>query len=124
MDSQKEYTFTVEALGFYEDDQHCAVAVNMDIWGYGETQDKAFDNMMDLVQAQIAFAVQTDSMDVLDFSAEEKYVEIYRKARFQQISSKTKNVSKASDALGGLKCAVAATFPFNESNNHESFALA
>jgi len=119
MSNGRNYTFTIEALGFYEENQYKAVAVNMDIWGYGRTQKEAFDNMVDLAEAQISFAVQSDNMSLIEFPAEDKYLAMYKKARFSQIASKG-----GTSTISALKDAVAADLPFNNDKPTEAFAFA
>ncbi len=46
----------VSVLGYREDDQWVAFALEMDIRGYGDTFDDALKELVDLVEKQISFA--------------------------------------------------------------------
>lgn len=70
----------------HENGSWSCVAVNMDIWGYGDTEEEAFNEMVGSVSAQVSFAVQQDDMSLLDFPAEDKYIHMYKQAKFEALS--------------------------------------
>lgn len=51
-----EHPITLNVLGYQEEGEWVALALEMDLRGYGETFDEAFADLGDLVRMQIAFS--------------------------------------------------------------------
>lgn len=49
-------TITLNVLGYHSDGQWVALALEMDLRGYGETFDEACEDLTDLVGMQISFS--------------------------------------------------------------------
>lgn len=73
--------YTVRVLGIHEDDQWCAIALEMSLRGYGETFEAALDDLHDAIEAQVSFAIQHDTLDSIWTPAEPHYVELYNETR-------------------------------------------
>lgn len=72
---------TLNILGYREDEEWVALALEMDLRGYGQTWDEALDDLRDLVLMQISFAHSKDQLDMIWKSAEERYWEMFRQAQ-------------------------------------------
>ena len=75
----------INVLGFYsnEEKKWNVVALEMDIWGYGETLQEAYDDLAELVLMQISFAVYKGMPDMIWHRADP--VPIYQNLKFPQI---------------------------------------
>lgn len=68
-------------LGYREDGDWVALALEMDLRGYGETWDEALNELRDLVLMQISFAHFKGQPELTWRSAEDKYWERFRQAQ-------------------------------------------
>jgi hypothetical protein len=84
---QNSYEISVDALGMYhhKDGNWSFVAVNMDIWGYGNTEEEAFNAMVEAVGAQVSFALHKKDMSLIDFPAEDKYLQKYKETKLEAL---------------------------------------
>lgn len=73
-----EFPIHLNVLGYQEDGAFVALALEMDLRGYGDTQDSALADLDDQVVMQLTFAMQTTgSLDSAFMPAEEKYFQHY-----------------------------------------------
>ena len=79
------YDMTMNVLGFRENDSWCALGLEVDIRGYGETFEKACENLEDLVLMQITFAIQKDQPDMIWRPADPVYFERFSEQRRRQL---------------------------------------
>ena len=77
--------FTVRVLGFREDGEWCAIALEMSLRGYGETFDEALTDLNAAIEAQVSFAMQHGTLDGIWKPAEPQYVQLYERARRQSM---------------------------------------
>lgn len=54
-----------------------AVALEMDLWGFGNTVDSARRDLEELMEIQYEFAVDRDEMEILDHFTEEKWFQLW-----------------------------------------------
>lgn len=81
------FKIAVNVLGYREDGQWCALALEMDIRGYGDTWKEASKNLMELVEMQISFAVQSDQMDLVYRPADAVWFQRFAELRAQEFAS-------------------------------------
>lgn len=72
---------TISVLGYREDDEWVALALEMDLRGYGATWDEALQDLRDLVLMQIGFAHFKGQLDMIWKSAEKKYWDRFRRVQ-------------------------------------------
>ncbi len=60
---------------YQEDGDHVALALKMDLRGYGATIEEALDELRDLLVAQIAFAYFKKHPETIWFSAKQRYLD-------------------------------------------------
>lgn len=72
---------TLSILGYREDGEWVALALEMDLRGYGRTWTEALEELDELVLMQISFAHFKGQIDMIWKSAEEQYWELFRQAQ-------------------------------------------
>ena len=96
---------TLNILGYREDGQWVALALEMDLRGYGETWNEALDDLRDLVLMQISFAHFKGQPEMIWRSAEDEYWERFRlaqRARLIEALSESFHEESAEFHAGGL----------------------
>lgn len=68
---------TISVLSLKEEGEWCAIALEMDLRGYGKTNDEAIRDLLDHVQMQVSFAVSQGKPELIDRPAEGKYWEMF-----------------------------------------------
>ena len=76
-DQMPIFEATISILGYKEDGEWVALALEMDIRGYGKTFEEALDDLRDLVFMQIGFALSKNCEDMIWKDAEQRYFEMY-----------------------------------------------
>ena len=67
-----------------------AVALEMNIWGFGNSEQEALIDLEELIQTQIEFATGRGEHEILDHPAEKKWFDLWREAE----EAKTKRRSQ------------------------------
>ena len=101
MTSQRkdEKTFTFSVIAFREDAEWTAVTLEMDLRGYGSTPQEAFADVIDMVKAQVSFAVQRKHPESVWRRAEEKYWRMFEEARRNHFVAELSNQVPTDDRL-------------------------
>lgn len=81
----EELVFNV--LGYREDDDWVALALEMDLRGYGPTFEAALEELAELVEAQISFAAWKGHLEMIWNSAEPEYFERYESALHSRVEA-------------------------------------
>ncbi len=90
-------------LGYKEDGEHVALALEMDLRGYGATIDAALAELQDLVLAQISFALFKGHPETIWFRAEQRYWDLLRTARADLLARSIARLGSGSIAtIAGL----------------------
>ena len=76
---------TVSVLGFQEDGEWCALALEMDLRGYGRTFDEALEDLHDAMTMQIGFAQFKGETDMIFHPAEPTYFSLFAQVRNDHI---------------------------------------
>ena len=64
-----------------EDGEFAAVALDMDLWGAGETAEEALAALAEAVEMQVSYAVQHGELHLLEHPAPAEYVAAAREVR-------------------------------------------
>lgn len=72
---------TLSILGYREEDQWVALALEMDLRGFGDTWDEAVDDLREIVLMQISFAHFKGQLEMIWRHAEEEYWDRFRQAQ-------------------------------------------
>ena len=82
---------TLCSLVVREDGMWCAIALDMSLRGYGESQDQAVESLTEAVEAQISFAVQHDTLDEIFVPAEPSYHALYESVKRDSVKRHLKS---------------------------------
>ena len=75
----------MSVLGYREDDQWCALALEMDLRGYGQSFDDALRDLREGITMQIGFALFKDEPAMIFFPADPMYFSLYAQVRNERI---------------------------------------
>lgn len=76
-----EITLKVLVYPDPSEDAQVALALEMDLRGYGDSLDSALKELLQLVEAQISFAVQQKDPSLIHFPADEKFFKMFEQGR-------------------------------------------
>jgi hypothetical protein len=93
------YDLSIRVLIYKEDDQFVAHALELDILGYGDSEDEAKKELKDLVASQLSFASCVGKPDIVTFPAPKEFFARWEKANQAQLSAG--RVSERSLAMRG-----------------------
>jgi len=79
--TEKPKTFDVRVLLFREGSEWTALALEMNVRGYGSEPDAAVRDLCEMLAAQVSFAVQMGHPESVWQRAEEKYWQMFEDAR-------------------------------------------
>ena len=88
---------TLNVLGYQEGDEWVALALEMDIRGYGETFDQAFDDLADLVGIQISFSRFKKKPDLIWKAAEPIWFERFAAVRRDYLEALVRDESEVAE---------------------------
>ena len=100
--------FAIKVLGVQEDGGWYAIAIDMNLSGYGENFDEALDDLKNAIEFQIKYAVNHGTLENIFVPAEKKYCDLYNKTVLQEIkhhyftSKSTGNVKSKNFGKGCL----------------------
>ena len=76
---------TASVLGFLEDGEWCALALEMALRGYGQTFDEALEDLHEAMTMQISFAHFKDQTNMIFHPAEPVHFSLFAQARNDRI---------------------------------------
>ncbi len=98
-DNGKFFEILIDVLGYREDGDWVALALEMDLRGHGGTFEEAVDDLLELIEMQISFAVQKGQPEMIWKPAEPvwyaRWAEERRQRFFDSVASR--DVSEAED---------------------------
>ena len=100
----EESSVTVSVLGYHEDDEWCALALEMDLRGYGQTFREALEDLRESMTMQIGFAHFKDELDMIFHPAEPIYFSLYAQVRNDHLTALAKkgSVAESEYAVAGI----------------------
>jgi len=81
------YGLQIRALLCYDDGEWVARALELDLLGYGKTQDEAINDLKGAVESQITFAHQMKDAGLLPFPSEQEYFKRWEEAQNTAVRS-------------------------------------
>jgi hypothetical protein len=94
--------FEVSVIVFREDSTWTALALEMDIRGYGASRKAAVDDALVMISAQVSFAVQRGHVESVWKPAEEKYWRMWENARRNQFVAEISGAEPPTDEVADL----------------------
>lgn len=88
-DRQRNATYgaTVNVLGFEEDGEWCALALEMELRGYGSAFNEALKDLEESAALQVRFAHFKGAKDMIWHPAEDKYFKLYEQVRQERLGT-------------------------------------
>ncbi len=80
---------TINILGFFDKEENIwsAVALELDLWGYGDTKDESLKEIIEAIQAQIGFSEFKNNPDLLLHPAPAMYFHMYAQAQNEALQA-------------------------------------
>jgi len=86
----ESFEIALDILGYREGDEWVALALDMDLRGYGATFGEAIGELYDLMRAQISFALFKGQPGMIWSPAEPIYFKLYEAAKNQRLHEFTR----------------------------------
>lgn len=83
---QREGSIFVSILGYREGGEWVALALEMDLRGFGKSFEEAFDELIGLIEAQVSFAYFKKEPGLIWHAAEPEYFELFDRARKEYVA--------------------------------------
>jgi hypothetical protein len=90
--SEEAKTFEVNVLIFRDDSEWSAVALEMNVRGYGASQQDARRDVIEMLSAQVTYAVQMGHPETVWSRAEQKYWQMWEQARRSEFVAEASGV--------------------------------
>lgn len=100
--SEEPKAFEVSVILFREGAAWTALALEMDIRGYGPTRKAAVDDALAMILAQVSFAAQMGHVESIWKPADEKYWRMWEKARRNQFVAEVSGSEAPTDEIADL----------------------
>jgi len=95
-------TFEANVIVFREDSMWTALALEMDIRGYGATPEAATNDLVEMLRAQVTFAVQRSHAESVWHRADEKYWRTWETARRNQFVAEASGSEAPADEIADV----------------------
>ena len=79
------HEIVLNVLGYHDDGDWVALALDMDLRGYGKTFESALKELENLIKVQIGFALQMNQPAMIWKPAEPRYFDIFSRLREESI---------------------------------------
>jgi hypothetical protein len=80
----QHYNFSLNVLGFEDKSEFSVVALELDIWGFGSSEELALADLSKDVRTQIEFALARGSVELFSHETESRHFEEFQACRFAQ----------------------------------------
>ncbi len=87
---------SIRCLAFKSDEfdaAWCAVGLESNVWGFGNTREEAMKDLYDLIDIKIEFAVGKDAIHTLNHPADTKWFDLWDKLQNQEIADYTSMIN-------------------------------
>ena len=97
-------SMTVSVLGYREDDDRCALALEMDLRGYGPTFRQTLDDLRETMTMQIGFAHFNNELDMILHPAEPVSCSLFAQVRNDHLTvlARKGSVTESEYAVAGI----------------------
>jgi len=106
-------------LGFLQNDGEWAtVALELDLWGYGDTKEESIHELMETIAAQLSFVEYKEDPDLIFKNAPMEYFQIFTEVKARSLRAKVEHSAQETGYFAG-------GMPFPENiGNSSGFAVA
>lgn len=95
-------TFKVSVITFREGDTWTALALEMDLRGYGPTAEAANDDLSEMLMAQVSFAVQMGHPESVWNRAADEYWRMFEEVRREQFVAEVSGTEPITDRIADM----------------------
>jgi|ERR1700682_3100674 len=95
-------TFAVSAIAFREDSGWTALALEMNLRGYGSTAQAAFADLVEMLVAQISYAMQMGHPESVWNRADDKYWLMFEESRRNRFVAEISGFEPSSDQIAEM----------------------
>lgn len=113
------FKIAISVLGYREDDKWVALALEMDLRGYGDTFQESLEELQNLVYMQLSFAIQKEQMDLINHPADAVWFNLFSEIRREELSSIEADVNEDYRIAGIGLPAAHEIASYNNANNAE-----
>ena len=99
---RQRQTFEVSVIAFHEGDTWTALALEMDLRGYGPTVDDAYDDLCEMLMAQVSFAVQMGHPESVWNRAADEYWRMFEEVRREQFVAEVSGAKPITDRIADM----------------------
>ena len=92
--------FDVQVVGLAEDSLWYALALELNLLGYGENFDEALEDLKGAIDAQVCDAAIHNSLDSISWRASQQYFDLYRSGAAETPRRKLRVVLRRSRVIG------------------------
>jgi hypothetical protein len=91
--------FPVNVVIYRDEGEWCALALEMDVRGYGATADAAMADLVDMLRAQVSFAIHNGHPESVWQRSEDRYWEMWERARRSRFVAETSGAPSADEEI-------------------------
>ena len=83
-----EQEYTVRVLGMQRQDHIAIVAIDLDIWGYGESRPEAMQNLFEHLRAHISYLIKVNRIQLLHRPCAAEFAEMYDECVLARVTNR------------------------------------
>lgn len=100
--SDETKVFEVSVIAFHEDSAWTALALEMNLRGYGSTVKAAMDNLIGMLAAQLSFAVQMGHPESVWNRADDEYWRMFEQVRRDRFVAEISGFEPPTDRIANM----------------------
>lgn len=100
--SEETNTFEVSVFVFREDSAWTALALEMDVRGYGSTPKAAIADVVEMLEAQVSFAVQNGHPESVWHRADDQYWRMFDEVRRNRFEAEITGSEPDTDRIADM----------------------
>ena len=105
-------------LGYCDENgEWAAVALELDLWGFGSTKEESMENLIEAIGAQLSFAEYKDNPDLIFSPAPVEYFNLFAQVRAETVKARLLHRNPDERYYAG-------GFPFPVVDSGNGFAIA
>lgn len=83
-----EDEYTIRVLGMQREDHMAIVAIDLDIWGYGESRSEAMQNLLEHLRMRIAYLKRARKVQLIHRACVQEFLDMYQQCVLARIVDK------------------------------------
>jgi hypothetical protein len=99
MTEEHRNDFPVNVMIYSDEGEWCALALEMDVRGYGATADAAVADLVDMLHAQVSFAIHNGHPESVWHRSDDQYWQMWERARRSRFMAETSGAQAAVEEI-------------------------